>query len=51
MKQNLHDLGFYMDGNVKVEFCRVCSAEGVELNFECPGKYMDKKVDKTMELK
>lgn len=49
-----HDISYYSDGNLKVEFCRVCGLENSELNFECIGKFIDKndkKVDKDKELK
>lgn len=32
-----HKLSFYVDNHVRVEFCKVCSAEGELLKSECPG--------------
>ena len=35
-----HILDYYMDGRERVEFCKVCSAEGkLELQKECSGKF------------
>lgn len=33
-----HTLAYYMDGQQRVEFCKVCSAEGFALYEDCPGK-------------
>lgn len=32
-----HIVSHYMDGHVKVEFCKVCSAEGPKLLEDCQG--------------
>ena len=37
-----HKIKIYMDGNIKVPFCERCSAEGIDLNSDCPGKVVDK---------
>lgn len=34
----LHVTDFYMDGHMSVPFCKLCSAEGLDLIKECPGK-------------
>lgn len=33
-----HELAYYNDGNVKVAYCRKCSAEGLKLLEDCPQK-------------
>ena len=35
----IHKLGKYRDGFNLVEYCRVCSAEGIELLEDCPGNF------------
>lgn len=37
----LHKLGTYKDGYELVEYCRVCSAEGLKLIEDCPGNFPD----------
>jgi hypothetical protein len=37
----LHKLGQYKDGFAVVEYCRVCSAEGLKLIEDCPGNFPD----------
>jgi hypothetical protein len=44
-----HRLSQYRDGEVWVVFCKVCSGEGDQLKVPCPGKYVDKIVDKDKE--
>lgn len=39
----LHKLGKYRDGFSVIEYCRVCSAEGVALHEDCPGNFPDHK--------
>ena len=34
-----HDVAYYKDGYVSVAYCRKCSAEGLELQKECSGKF------------
>lgn len=46
-----HDKSFYHDGNKRVDYCRVCGAESLELNEECSGEFKEKLIDKTMEPK
>ena len=36
-----HQLAFYMDGYFKVDFCKVCGAEGLLLRADCPEKFID----------
>lgn len=38
----IHKLGKYRDGLLVIEYCKVCSAEGLELNDDCPGNFSDK---------
>jgi len=33
-----HTRSSYQDGHVRVEFCKVCGAEGLELLDDCPRK-------------
>ena len=33
-----HTFDYYMDGHIAVQFCKVCSAEGLKLIEECFGK-------------
>ena len=35
----IHKLGKYKDGFLAVEYCRVCSAEGLKLIEDCPGNF------------
>ena len=35
-------LSSYQDGHVRVEFCKVCGAEGLELLEDCPRKIINK---------
>jgi len=37
-----HKLGKYRDGFALIEYCRVCSAEGIDLGEDCPGNFGDK---------
>lgn len=37
----LHKIGIYKDGYKLVEYCRVCSAEGIDLGDDCPGNFPD----------
>ena len=37
----LHKHGYYKDGNYLVEYCKVCSAEGLKLIEDCPGNFPD----------
>lgn len=37
-----HSLSSYRDGHVRVEFCKVCGAEGLELLEDCPRKIINK---------
>jgi hypothetical protein len=37
----LHKLGKYKDGFKVIEYCVVCSAEGIELVEDCPGNFGD----------
>lgn len=46
-----HDKSFYHDGNKRVDYCRVCGAESLELNEECSGEFKEKLIDKMMEPK
>ncbi len=39
-KQHTHD--FYLDGRQRVEFCKVCGAEGLQLLDDCPRKIINK---------
>lgn len=41
MKHPPHRMSQYADGNVWVEFCTVCSAEGKQLSSPCPGEYVE----------
>lgn len=38
----IHDTSYYFDGRVRVEFCRDCGAEGLELLENCPRKIINK---------
>ncbi len=38
----IHKLGKYRDGLLLIEYCKVCSAEGLELQDDCPGNFGDK---------
>lgn len=40
MKSHITD--FYKDGYARVEFCTICSAEGLALQLECVGIKPDK---------
>lgn len=33
-----HDIAYYLDGHVKVAYCKHCSAEGEKLLEDCPQK-------------
>jgi len=37
-----HTRSSYQDGHVRVEFCKVCGAEGLELLEGCPRKIIHK---------
>lgn len=39
-----HVIDYYMDGHSAISFCKVCSAEGLKLFEDCPGK-IEEKVD------
>lgn len=45
-----HSLSSYQDGRVRVEFCRVCGAEGMELLEDCPRKIKEP-VEKALDEK
>ncbi len=51
MKQIAHKLSFYMDGNVKVEFCSVCGKEGSWdlMIADCPEYYKLDEAKKVQE--
>jgi len=36
-----------MDGHFKVDFCKVCGAEGLMLREKCPEKFIEKSLDDT----
>ena len=38
MSKYLHTFGQYQDGHCKVDFCRLCGAEGQQLLDDCPGQ-------------
>lgn len=46
----IHSLSSYQDGLVRVEFCKVCGAEGLELLEDCPRKIINKE-EKTLDDK
>jgi len=37
----LHKIGAYKDGYSVIEYCTVCSAEGIALRDDCPGNFGD----------
>ncbi len=37
-----HTPSFYLDGRLRVEFCKVCGAEGLELLEDCSRKIINK---------
>ncbi len=45
-----HNLSQYQDSGVWIVFCKKCSGEGEALTKPCPGKYIDKSVDKKNSL-
>lgn len=45
-----HTLSHYHDGFVRVEFCKVCGAEGLKLFEDCPQK-IDSAVDNPLDEK
>jgi hypothetical protein len=40
-----HKIAYYKDGFFKVEYCKLCGYEGVDLICDCPGKFEKKRVD------
>lgn len=46
-----HSLSSYQDGRVRVEFCEVCGAEGLELLDDCPRKIINKEENTLDEKK
>lgn len=38
MTNKLHSIDYYLEGHVKVAFCKKCSAEGEKLLEPCPQK-------------
>ena len=38
-----HTIGYYHDGMISVAYCKLCSAEGLELLEDCPQKPSDPK--------
>jgi len=44
-----HRLSQYNDSGVWVLFCTKCSAEGDGLTKPCPGKYVEKSVNKNID--
>lgn len=45
-----HVIDYYLDGQVTVAFCKVCSAEGEKLSEDCPGKIICS-VEKSLDEK
>jgi len=45
----LHKLGKYKDGYAVIEYCSVCSAEGLDLLDDCPGNFPDPNKNKLDE--
>lgn len=46
-----HSLSSYQDGHVRVEFCKVCCAEGLKLFEDCPQKIEKSLDDKNQTAK
>jgi hypothetical protein len=49
MTENRHTIDYYFDNKIRVDFCKLCSAEGDKLLENCPQniepakKYVDEK--------